>query len=51
MFAPGILYADLQEVLGKKLDLLTLNSLRYNDDKQSTDSMKREQVLIYDVAR
>ena len=50
MFALGRLYADLEEAFGKKLDLLTVNSLNYNDDKRFTETVERERVLIYDAA-
>lgn len=50
-FALGGLYADLEEVLKKKLDLITVNSLRYNDDKRFQANLRKELLLIYDVAQ
>lgn len=50
MFALGSLYADLEDVLGKPLDLLTFNSMKYNQDEHFKNTVQKEQVLIYDVA-
>ena len=48
MFALGGLYTDLQEALQKRLDLITLQSLRYNSDTRFIANLKKEQVLIYE---
>lgn len=32
LFALGGLYSNLEEVLGKELDLITVKSLKYNND-------------------
>ena len=50
-FALGGLYSDLEEALKKKLDLITVNSLRYNDDKHFQENLRKELLLIYDVAQ
>ena len=50
MFALGSLYADLEDALDKPLDLLTLNSMQYNQDEGFKNTVQKEQVLIYDVA-
>lgn len=43
LFALGALYADLEDGLGKKLDLLTTGSL----DQSFLQSIANEEVLIY----
>ena len=43
LFALGALYADLEDVLGKKLDLLTTGSL----DPKFLQHISNEEVLIY----
>lgn len=50
MFALGGLYADLEEALGKKLDLITVKSLKYNNDDEFKGNLEKEQVLIYEAA-
>lgn len=40
----GALYSDLEERLGKKLDLLTTGSL----DQQFLSHIAQEEVLLYD---
>ena len=47
LFSLGALYADLEDALEKKLDLVTVRSLQYNRDKQFVENLRREQVLIY----
>ena len=44
LFALGALYSDLEERLGKKLDLLTTGSL----DRQFLNHIAKEEVLLYD---
>ena len=43
LFALGALYADLEDGLGKKLDLLTMGSL----DQKFLTHIAKEEVLIY----
>ena len=43
LFALGALYADLEDHLGKKLDLLTTGSL----DQKFLQSIANEEVLLY----
>ena len=43
MLALGALYADLEDGLGKKLDLLTTGSL----DQRFLQNIAKEEVLIY----
>lgn len=50
LFALGGLYSDLEEALGKELDLITVKSLKYNDDSYFKDTLEKERVLIYEAA-
>ena len=50
LFALGGLYADLVDALGKELDLITVKSLKYNNDDNFKDSLQKERVLIYEAA-
>ena len=50
LFALGGLYADLEDALGKELDMITVKSLKYNNDNSFKDALQREQVLIYEAA-
>lgn len=43
LFALGALYADLEDGLGKKLDLLTTGSL----EQRFLQSIAKEEILIY----
>ena len=51
MFALGALYADLEEALKKKLDLITVNSLKYNTDPGFVDNLRKDQVLLYELVQ
>ena len=44
LFALGALYSDLEDGLGKKIDMLTTGSL----DEEFLDSIGKEEILIYD---
>lgn len=44
LFELGALYCDLEDALGKKLDLLTTGSL----DQSFLDRISKEEILIYD---
>ena len=48
LFSLGAVYADLQDVFEKQLDLITVQSLQYNKNKSFVDNLKKEQVLIYE---
>ena len=50
MFALGGLYADLEEVLKKSLDIVTVKSLKYNTDTAFLENMQKDRVLIYEAA-
>ena len=47
LFALGALYCDLEDSLGKKLDLLTTGSL----DQSFLKEIEKEEVLLYDRIR
>lgn len=48
LFALGSVYSDLEEALGKNLDLITLKSLSYNNDKKFVSNLRKESLLIYE---
>lgn len=48
LFALGSVYSDLEEALGKNLDLITLKSLSYNNDKNFVNNLRKESLLIYE---
>ena len=48
LFSLGALYADLENALQKKLDLITIRSLHYNHDKRFVENLNKERVLIYE---
>lgn len=50
LFALGALYADLEEALNKRLDIVTARSLKYNKDAAFLDNMRKDRVLIYEAA-
>ena len=50
LFALSGLYANLEEALGKELDLITAKSLKYNDDDSFKNNLENERVVIYEAA-
>ena len=48
LFAIGTLYADLEDTLQKKLDIVTFGSLKYNNDKKFVNNLHKDEVLIYE---
>ena len=50
VFAMGGLYADLEEALNKRLDIVTVRSLKYNNDTRFIENMQKDRVLIYEAA-
>ena len=54
LFALGALYCELEDALGKKLDLITLSSLEQPIQMPSEvyfrESVKRERIELYAVA-
>ena len=51
LFALGGLYADLEEALGKELDMITINSLKYSSDGLFEETLRRERMLVYEYAQ
>lgn len=54
LFTLGALYNDLEEALGKKIDLITVNSLQQQlqipSEKTFRDTVWKEKVSLYDAA-
>lgn len=50
LFAMGGLYADLEEALQKRLDIVTVKSLKYNTNTRFIENMQKDRVLIYEAA-
>ena len=50
LFALSGLRADLADALNKELDLITVNSLKYSNDAQFLENLRKDQVLIYEMA-
>ena len=50
LFALSGLRMDLEEALDKDLDLITVGSLRYNRDELFLERLRKERVLIYEIA-
>ena len=48
MFALGSLYADLEEALRKRLDIITHSSLKYNTDDRFIENLQKDRVLLYE---
>ena len=48
LFALGGLYADLEDALNKSLDMITVNSLKYNPDRPFVNNLNTDGVLIYE---
>jgi len=50
LFVLGGFYADLEDALGKSIDIVTESSLRYNTDVHFIDNLRKDRLLIYDYA-
>ena len=54
LFALGALYNDLEEALGKKIDLITVNSLQQRlqlpSEEVFRETVWKEKVSLYDAA-
>ena len=50
LFALGGLYADLEDALDKKLDLVTMKSLQYHSDPRFLESLRKDRVLLYELS-
>ena len=48
LFALGGLYSELEDALGKRLDLVTERSLELSDDRAFVDRLRKDQVMIYE---
>ena len=48
LFMLGGLYADLEDAFSKKLDLITVGSLKYNSVTRFINNLKNEQILVYE---
>lgn len=48
LFSLGSVYVDFEEALGKNLDIVTLNSLKFNKDKEFISNLEKDRVLIYE---
>lgn len=48
LFMLGGLYADLEDAFSKKLDLITVGSLKYNSDTRFINNLNNEQILVYE---
>lgn len=51
LFALGALYADFEEALGKGLDLVTANTLGKETNADFSENLRKDQVLIYELAQ
>ena len=51
LFALGALYADFEEALGKGLDMVTANTLGKETNIVFTENLRKDQVLIYELAQ
>lgn len=51
LFALGKLYADIEEALGKGLDMVTANTLGKETNVVFTENLRKDQVLIYELAQ
>lgn len=54
LLTPGALYNDLEDALGKKIDLITVSSLQQRlqipSEEMFRDTVWKEKVSLYDVA-
>lgn len=51
LFALGALYADFEEALGKGLDLVTSDALEKDTNAVFLENLRKDQVLIYELAQ
>ena len=51
LFALGALYADFEEALGKGRDMVTANTLGKETNIVFTENLRKDQVLIYELAQ
>ena len=50
LFALGGLYADLEDALSKRIDVVTTGSLKYNKDETFLENLRKDRVLLYDLS-
>lgn len=50
LFALGGLYADLEDALSKRIDVVTTGSLKYNKDETFLDNLRKDRVLLYELS-
>lgn len=50
LFALSALYDELYNALDKNIDLVTMNSLKYNTDIEFVQNIRKESVLLYECA-
>lgn len=51
LFALGALYADFEKGFGKGLDMVTSNALGKESNVRFTENLRKDQVLIYELAQ
>ena len=50
LFMLSALYEELKEALEKDIDLVTMNSLKYNTDDDFVQNVRKDSVLLYECA-
>ena len=50
LFALGGLYADLEDALSKRIDVVTTGSLKYNKDEAFLENLRKDRVLLYELS-
>lgn len=49
LFALGGLYADFEEALGKKLDMVTESALKNTANAKFSQNLQKDRVLLYEL--
>lgn len=50
LFALGGLYADFEDALSKRIDVVTTGSLKYNKDEAFLENLRKDRVLLYELS-
>ena len=50
LFALGGLYADLEDALSKRIDVVTTGSLKYSKDEAFLENLRKDRVLLYELS-
>ena len=50
LFALGGLYADLEDALSKRIDVVTTGSLKSNKDEAFLENLRKDRVLLYELS-